>query len=1081
MIEQVLYRRTIDRGYIEYSSGGLSKEEAHDVNVIMEAMSASIGDLGSGADSPFIVYPFEQMGKVCLARFQREFSKGRSNSVNHGILIDAKEYYELSKAPERLWGFTNKNFLSTRVNSRNEMISLKQLDSADNQELNKDYIFREYNLNNDGFLTFLTALYTSLSKDKGYTCGITIDSSKNANRVMRHMGYLIMCMLPYDLRDKISFSSRPVPRHVNITLQIVNEGNFSQADMCYKLDSGEYSCNKEGVELTDFYLSDLLDMTDGELRNYFAAVDAFKDDLNLAEGSEESYVISKLLKLSQKPELFKNEPADEQLTFINDVFALKTDNTDFINSIVVALLPYVDPERYMETFDINFELFVNLDPQKEADRRILPQIEENLLKNYARATSQEKATLFVKAYGFDKKAISADSLTARMIEENDLQTDKLLLETYITLYEETYIHDLTEVFYSKIETVFRAGDISLRKQIWEKFYNSDYKTAAETFMYNILQEEDEPFQKEIFDMLVKLFDRIDNVEYKALCHDRITDVINQEDDAFLLQVLYRYNDTFGDVEDCVWVNAYDAIKGKQNLKDNKEFMDCLKKKYYASSHPQVKDLYLEYLAELPISDLESNIRIINKKMDKNQRDKDLLREIFNILIKGEHKVSESTLQALCSAVDDDCINDLAVYINKVYLCETSDSTTRLYTYLEEEHQKIFCSGYLDKESLPSFDRYCASKLNYKVIEEEKVLVETVDYLTRNAYHSESFEKLYSIFADYIKENMSASALDYDRFQKYKAFDRKIHAVQYTEFGNAYCHKLEDLARSRFWDNSNINTFDYHHHQMYRSQSEVYSNQYSTHENHILAEQIEGIFNGYGVDWDRACDVFLTSKYISNKNARAKLASGFLKMYREKALSTKDPEYIAFSIFYKNLKLNSATFRELKGKLEKANRPADKLAVKGLTVINYLSNSNEIDKYFDRTSSDVGADRKLEYYEIMQYLLVGQIIVAVLLIINSLALNHVCNMYGNKIPLMFNYILFVVLMVATAAMTLYLTLKTNEGWDDSYDIVYLALLVNLICSAGAILLSVLQFNFLVCLIGSIVLLAAAIIFNLIKMR
>lgn len=104
MIEQVLYRRTVEQGYNEYCSRGLSKEEAHRVNVVMDTVASDISDLGSGADSPFMIYPFETMHRFCLATFQREFSKGRSNSVNHGLLIEEDEYRDLVKKPEQLWG-----------------------------------------------------------------------------------------------------------------------------------------------------------------------------------------------------------------------------------------------------------------------------------------------------------------------------------------------------------------------------------------------------------------------------------------------------------------------------------------------------------------------------------------------------------------------------------------------------------------------------------------------------------------------------------------------------------------------------------------------------------------------------------------------------------------------------------------------------------------------------------------------------------------------------------------------------------------------------------------------------------------
>ena len=100
MIEQVLYRRTVEQGYNEYCSSGLSKEEAHRVNVVMDTVASDIDDLGSGVDSPFLLYPFDTLQRFCIATFQREFSRGRTNSVNHGLLIESAEYKELVKNPE---------------------------------------------------------------------------------------------------------------------------------------------------------------------------------------------------------------------------------------------------------------------------------------------------------------------------------------------------------------------------------------------------------------------------------------------------------------------------------------------------------------------------------------------------------------------------------------------------------------------------------------------------------------------------------------------------------------------------------------------------------------------------------------------------------------------------------------------------------------------------------------------------------------------------------------------------------------------------------------------------------------------
>ena len=397
MIEQVLYRRTA-QGYVEYFSGGLSKEEAHKVNIVMDKVASGINDLGSGADSPFLLYPFDTMKRFCLAIFQKEYSGGRSNSVNHGLLIDEEEYKELVKDPDQIWGFTNKNFLSRKVNSRNEMPGLKALDISENFELNKDFIFKEYNLKNSGYLKFLNAVYMSLSKNRNYQFGIQIDNSKDANKVMRHFGYLITSMLPYELRDKVSFCSRNVPESIKVTLRILTEKDTKKTDIIYDINTAECILSNSNLEIIDFYLSDLLEMSDLGLREYFTTLDAFRNELKVSKDSEAQYAVLKLLKLSQNPSLFALETAQNQIAFINDVFSLETSNTDVINSIVVRLLPFVDSKYYIEAFNLNFELYGKLDSYKESDKRIMAKVEENIIQNYSNATVKEREQLFKSVF-----------------------------------------------------------------------------------------------------------------------------------------------------------------------------------------------------------------------------------------------------------------------------------------------------------------------------------------------------------------------------------------------------------------------------------------------------------------------------------------------------------------------------------------------------------------------------------------------------------------------------------------------------------------------------------------------------------
>ena len=254
----------------------------------------------------------------------------------------------------------------------------------------------------------------------------------------------------------------------------------------------------------DFYLNDLLSMSDAALRDYFGILDAFKNDLKLSEDSEAEYVISKLLKLSQKPSMFASETAETQFTFINDVFSLPTSNTDVINSIVVRLLPFVDANHYMEAFNINFGLYRKLNSEKESDRQIMTQIEENLVQNYTNATAEEKKELFGLVFKSEEIHSRVAIILEKFVEINNIELDSVLVSEYIKLYEEFFESEWKSALYWKIVNVFKECDIPGKVKIWNRMCNSANPDAKNSFIYNILRDEDEPFHKVIFDALVML-------------------------------------------------------------------------------------------------------------------------------------------------------------------------------------------------------------------------------------------------------------------------------------------------------------------------------------------------------------------------------------------------------------------------------------------------------------------------------------------------------------------------------------------------------------------------------------------------
>ena len=1074
MIEQVLYRRTVEQGYNEYCSRGLSKEEAHRVNVVMDTVASDIDDLGSGADSPFLLYPFETIHRFCLATFQREFSKGRSNSVNHGLLIEDVEYKEIVKSPEQIWGFTNKNFLSRKVNHRDEMFALKSLDVSDNTELNKDYIFSEYALDNKGFLNFLNAIYTSLSKNLNYSCGIRIDTSKDANKVMRHIGYLIMSMLPYELRDKISFCSRSVPDSIGVTVQILQEKDPEKADITYDMNARECLVNGSAIEIMDFYLNDLLSMSDARLRDYFGMLAAFKDDLKLSENSEAEYVVSKLLKLSEKPSMFASETAETQFTFINDVFSLPTTNTDVINSIVVRLLPFVDSDRYMEAFNINFGLYKKLDPEKEFDKQIMTQIEENLIHNYKTANTEEKKELFTTVFQSEKEHTRVCAILERFVGINNIDLDVPLVNEYIILYEEFFETEWKSALYWKIVGVFNQSDISGKQKIWNHMFNCSDPAAKNFFVYNILRYEDEPFHKAIFNTLVKLFVSSKSQQIQERCYASIVDVIHKEDDSYRLRVLQEYNE----VEDSLWIETYNAIEDYQEAAKNVEFLKCLRDKYYKSSNPDISDLYLDYVGSLPISEMESIILQYGKQANNNEREELLLNKVIYFLTKDMKKVSIAVLKILATVIKEDSVDVLASYISNLYLMSSSESSNEVYGFLESEQPRLYNNPYLNKFSLPSFDNYLATKIDKRYLKEERKLLNLIQDLEKLQYHEESFAKINSMYQKWIDQEIASAEADYERYLKCKEICTKLHNFMVTGFGSLYYKKMLSRVQQDFWNASNVASFDYDHCAIYKSESVIYDQQFRDHENHVLAESISGLIEDSYVDWDKVYEIFLSKQYISQDTVRNQIIKDFIRKYNEDGLSKSDPDYIAFVCVNKdNFKMDYAKLFDV---LQKYNYHIDYKMIRKMKIFEYIRVSDQLMKIISEYKTYKSDNPS--YSEVIRGLLFEQIAVLILLIGNnvlrSFAIKMTENLKTRDLLLLCNCAGYILLVVVVSLVSVFLMKRADMRRSSKYDtVVFGLLIINMLLSAAAVVLSAKFINILICLSATVVLMMVVIILNI----
>ena len=208
-------------------------------------------------------------------------------------------------------------------------------------------------------------------------------------------------------------------------------------------------------------------MSDSELSCYFSNMDRFKGELKLSRYNDTpSYTVSKLSKLSHDPSMFSSETSENQITFIRDLLSLETKNDELINNMLVRLLPFVNHQNHMDIFQSNFELYKRLNIKKEYNRENIRSITENIILNYRNSTSEERVQIFdlLYDYAFDDRGVQI--ILENLAEINEIESDKVLVDKYLKLYDQAYDTDWKSCLYKKIKAVFKEGDIAQKNEIW---------------------------------------------------------------------------------------------------------------------------------------------------------------------------------------------------------------------------------------------------------------------------------------------------------------------------------------------------------------------------------------------------------------------------------------------------------------------------------------------------------------------------------------------------------------------------------------------------------------------------------------
>ena len=206
----------------------------------------------------------------------------------------------------------------------------------------------------------------------------------------------------------------------------------------------------------------------------------------------------------------------------------------------------------------------------------------------------------------------------------------------------------------------------------------------------------------------------------------------------------------------------------------------------------------------------------------------------------------------------------------------------------------------------------------------------------------------------------------------------------------------------------------------------------------------------------------------------------MKFYErnEYGMSKSDPDYIAFVCVNKNnFKMDYDKLFEL---LQKYNYRVDEKTIRRLKIFEYIRVSDQLRKLVSQYKNYQSDNPS--YGEVVRGLLLEQIVVLVLLIANNVlrtfAIKMTDNLKTRDLLLLGNCGLYILLIVLVALVSVVLMKRANMRRSTKYDtMVFGVLIVNMVLSAAAIVLSARFSSMLICLPVSVVFMVIAIILTL----
>ena len=635
-------------------------------------------------ENPIFIFKQENGTNYYIVKLTYLWQRGRRVNVYHVLVLNEVDYYDYINLPVRLFNYSEENFKHSKPN---RMGVLQNLDSLylEEYKLNFNDIINRYNLNNVNFSEFMSALYYSLLFDKKMIFGLYIDNFKDREIIFKELNYIILSLLPYGLREKVTFSNVRAPIGSNIYLQFIGKDDEANGvDFVYDIDRRSIEKNTK-EEYLELHLERLFEKTEDSLKKFFDNAKVFIDDIALKENNKESkYILLKCSMINNDINIFKYETVNEQLTLINRILALLVTNKKSMQSFVLKLLQNIkDKDRYYEKFIICYRLYCEFDKGLNNNKPLLSNVTINNFKN---CTVKEKSHAIKKIY---QDSMFDSELFSRCIQECNDNELKVLYPEIILIYDRTINDFLCKIVIEKYCDIFKTQDNQTRIEMFDlALENITNKQKRNKLIYCYIID-DYGYLRMIIERLMSLYEESLSYNYGKLINlleKVIYKVINQSEDSFIIEKMnswiWKYK---GEEFDRLYVHCINCIRDYSLLKNSQIFIEWIQERYYVTKNGELKDIYYELVLEFNKNQLEKiidDIYIESVRGILSSNTEQLMDKVSKIVFNKKIELTTETLIKFLKIIYYYYDNlEICNYLREVYLTKKPEDVELVYKHL----------------------------------------------------------------------------------------------------------------------------------------------------------------------------------------------------------------------------------------------------------------------------------------------------------------------------------------------------------------------------------------------------------------